>query len=110
MAEQNNIIQKLKKRWGIKSGFQVIIILIVFSCTGFSVLYVEERILQLLNLNQSDTWWVAILIFILITLPVYNVLLLVYGFIFGQFKFFWNFEKRFLGRMDKPFIRKTKKL
>ncbi len=110
MAEQNNIIQKLKKRWGIKSGFQVIIILIVFSCTGFSVLYVEERILQLLNLNQSDTWWVAILIFILITLPVYNVLLLVYGFIFGQFKFFWNFEKRFFGRMVKPFIRKTKKL
>lgn len=107
MTDRNNFIQKLKKRWGINSGFQVIIILIVFSCTGFSVLYVEERILHLFNLNQSDTWWAAILVFILITLPVYNVLLLIYGFIFGQFKFFWNFEKRFFGRILKPFRKKA---
>ncbi|PKP29997.1 MAG: prolipoprotein diacylglyceryl transferase [Bacteroidetes bacterium HGW-Bacteroidetes-17] len=102
-----NFIQKLKKRWGIRSGLQVIIILIVFSCTGFSVLYVEELILKLINLNHSNNWWVAILIFILITLPLYNALLLIYGFIFGQFKFFWNFEKRFFGRMISLFGKKS---
>jgi len=102
-----NFIQKLKKHWGIRSGLQVIIILIVFSCTGFSVLYVEELILELLNLNHSNNWWFAILIFLLITLPLYNALLLIYGFIFGQFRFFWNFEKRFFGRMISLFAKKS---
>ncbi|MBU1013011.1 MAG: prolipoprotein diacylglyceryl transferase [Bacteroidetes bacterium] len=106
MTEPLNFIQKLKKRWGIQSGLQVIIILIVFSCTGFSVLYVEDLILELINLNHSNNWWIAILIFLLITLPLYNALLLIYGFIFGQFKFFWNFEKRFFGRMISLFDKK----
>ncbi len=107
MTNQNNFIQKLKNRWGINTGFQVIIILIVFSCTGFTVLFVEEKILQFLDLNDSNTWWAAILIFILITLPIYNALLLIYGFVFGQFKFFWNFEKRFFGRIIKPFRKRN---
>lgn len=106
MTDKSNIIQKLKSRWGIKTRFQVIIILIVFSCTGFSVLFAEEKILQVLNLNNSDAWWIAILIFILITLPLYNALLLMYGFIFGQFKFFWNFEKRFFARILNLFKKK----
>jgi hypothetical protein len=34
-------------------------------------------------------------------LPVYNVFLLFYGFVFGQFRFFWNFEKRFFSRFSR---------
>jgi len=40
----------------------------------------------------------TILYYILI-LPVYNLFLLFYGFIFGQFNWFWEFEKRFFRRM-----------
>jgi hypothetical protein len=32
-------------------------------------------------------------------LPLYNVVLLIYGALFGQFSFFWAFEKRFFGRL-----------
>ncbi len=42
--------------------------------------------------------WFSVLYYILI-LPVYNVFLLIYGALFGQFKFFWEFEKRFFKRM-----------
>ena len=35
----------------------------------------------------------------ILILPVYNILLLFYGFVFGQFHFFWKFEKRMLSRM-----------
>jgi hypothetical protein len=100
-------IVKLKGRWGITSTFQVIIILVVFACTGFSVLYAEEVIFRLLGIEDSKSWWVALILFILITLPLYNLLLLVYGFIFGQFRFFWNFEKRFFGRIIHIFRKKT---
>jgi hypothetical protein len=39
-----------------------------------------------------------VLYYILI-LPIYNVLLLVYGALLGQFQFFWDFEKRFFRRI-----------
>ena len=40
----------------------------------------------------------TVLYYVLI-LPVYNLFLLVYGALFGQFRFFWEFEKRFFGRL-----------
>jgi len=101
-----SIIQKLKTRWGIHSTWQVVIILIVFACTGFSVLYVERFIYDLLHIPSSNGWFIRVSLFILITLPIYNVLLLFYGFIFGQFRFFWNFEKRFFGRIF-AFLKKS---
>lgn len=107
MAKKHGLIDNLKKRWGVKNAFQVIIILIVFSCTGFSVLYVEDQIYKLLNITGDHGFWMRALLFIIITLPVYNVLLLIYGFIFGQFRFFWNFEKRFFGRIFGLFGRKS---
>jgi hypothetical protein len=97
--EKNSIIQKLKNRWEIHSTWQVVVILIVFACTGFSVLYVEKLIFDFFQIPETNPWYISLLLFIIITLPVYNILLLVYGFIFGQFRFFWNFEKRFFGRI-----------
>jgi len=99
MEKQKNFIERLKQRWGITSSFQVMIILVVFACTGFSVLYAEELIFEWLNIPPDKSWWVGLLLFLFITLPLYNILLLIWGFIFGQFRFFWNFEKRFFGRM-----------
>ena len=90
-------IEKLKNRWHVKSGFQVIIILIVFACTGFTVMFIKPPITRLL-FHEGHPVWFSILYWILI-LPIYNLFLLFYGFVFGQFKFFWEFEKRFFGRI-----------
>jgi hypothetical protein len=40
--------------------------------------------------------------------PIYQVLLVFFGFIFGQFKFFWNFEKKMLSRMGLGFLFNSK--
>ena len=40
----------------------------------------------------------TVLYYVLI-LPFYNVILLVFGALFGQFRFFWAFEKRFFARL-----------
>lgn len=108
-SKQKHWIERLKTRWGITSTFQVFIILVVFACTGFTVLYVEEVIFQLLGIGEEKSWWLALLLFFLITLPLYNLILLVYGFVFGQFRFFRDFEKRFFGRIIKPFGKKSSK-
>jgi uncharacterized protein DUF6787 len=90
-------IEKLRLRWNLNSAWQVAIILTVFACTGFTVFFLKKPILNFLTDGQS-TPFVSILYYIFI-LPVYNVLLLGYGFLFGQFNFFWSFEKRFFSRL-----------
>ena len=90
-------IDKLKDRWKLKSAGQVVIVLIVFACTGFTILFLKKPLLTLLAGEQGNTTLASVLYYIFI-LPLYNVVLLGYGFLFGQFKFFWEFEKRFMER------------
>jgi hypothetical protein len=93
-----NWADRLKKRWNLKSGWQVVIILIVFACTGTTVLLIKRPLFEYWFSGNEKPLWASITYWVLI-LPIYNVLLLVYGLIFGQFSFFWNFEKRFLKRI-----------
>ena len=96
-------IQRLKNRWNLKSAGQVIVVLVVFACTGFTVLFIKKPILNLLGgYGESST---ATVFYYILILPLYNVLLLGYGFIFGQFDFFWDFEKRFMKRIISIFKR-----
>lgn len=100
-------IEKLKLKWKLKSVWHVIIILVVFACTGFTVLFIKRPLLRFLAGSQGDTVLATVLYYLLI-LPVYNVLLLAYGFLFGQFQFFWEFEKRFVKRILSNFKNKHK--
>jgi hypothetical protein len=97
-------ITKLKTRWGLDSVWQVVVVLIVFACTGFTVLFIKEPLLDWIRGDNEQQWWMSVLYFVLI-LPVYNALLLGFGFIFGQFNFFWKYEKKTLERMRKVFKR-----
>lgn len=65
-----------------------------------------RRILKA-NFDWAQTDWFTYSYYWLI-LPIYNLVLLGYGFLFGQFAFFWNFEKRFFGRIVGLFKRKRK--
>lgn len=98
IMEGNSWIDKLKHRWNLKSGWQVIIVLIVFACTGFTIMFLKKPILGLLA-GEHDGSTTATVLYYLLILPLYNVVLLGYGFIFGQFAFFWEFEKRFFRRI-----------
>lgn len=100
--------EKLKSRWNVKNTWQVIVILIVFACTGFTVLLIKKPLFNYWYPDGEQPLWAAIAYWILI-FPVYNIFLLTYGFIFGQFKFFWEFEKRFFNRIGKMFSKSGKR-
>lgn len=95
-------IKRLKQRWNIQNTWQVILILVVFACTGFTVLILKRPILTWFSGTDTPTAAGTILYYIFI-LPLYNVLLLAFGFVFGQFDFFWQFEKRFFSRILSKF-------
>ena len=98
MTQSPKWIEKLKARWKVKSAFQVIIILVVFACTGTTIALIKRPIFAAMFPDGDIPTWIKIMYWVLI-LPIYNVVLLIYGFIFGQFKFFWEFEKRMFRRM-----------
>jgi len=95
-------IQRLQSRWKLKSGIQVLLILIVFACTGFTVLFIKRPLFEYWFPTGNKPNWAGTLYWILI-LPVYNLFLLLYGFVFGQFHFFWEFEKRLFNRIVSIF-------
>lgn len=101
-------IEKLKQRWKLGSAFQVLIVLLVFACTGFTVFFIKKPVLRFIAGTQGEGLMASVLYYLLI-LPLYNGLLLAYGFLFGQFNFFWEFEKRFLNRMFGKTNKNTKK-
>ena len=92
------MFEKLKKRWNIQSNFQVIIILIVFAITGSTTVYLKKIIFDLLEITKETHIGIKIPVYILVIMSVYNLLLLIVGFVFGQFRFFWEFEKKFFSR------------
>ena len=91
-------IESLKSRWKLKNAGQVFLILLVFACTGTTVLIIKRPITDWLYADQESSTVFTVLYWILI-FPVYNVLLLLYGMLFGQFTFFWNYEKRFFSKI-----------
>ena len=94
------MFQYLKEKWNLKSNFQLVIILIVFAITGSSSLYISKPLMEFLSVSTDSmniiSYW--ILRFIIVTL-VYQFVLLVVAFVFGQFNWFWNFEKKMLKKM-----------
>ena len=103
----------LKSKWGIKSNQQLIVIFFVFGITGTSSMMITDPILDFFDINKElfsiysygdIVYWMIRLIIIF---PIYQVLLIVIGFIFNQFDFFWGFEKEFLSKIGfKRFFKK----
>ncbi|MFV5692645.1 DUF6787 family protein [Flavobacterium sp. LT1R49] len=94
----------LKKRWGIETNFQLTIIFIVFAITGSASAWLSKPFCFWLGITKSDLgyWFTPVRLFLIF--PIYQVLLVLIGFIFGQFKFFWAFEKKMLKRMGFRFL------
>ncbi|HIK63055.1 MAG TPA: diacylglyceryl transferase [Flavobacteriales bacterium] len=93
-------MKKLKEKWGITSNFQLIIIFFIFSVTGSLSLWVAKPLLDFIGLDKAAlSPWVFWPIRISIIFPIYQVLIVIIGALFGQFKFFWNFEKKMLYRL-----------
>ena len=93
-------MKKLKDKWNITSNFQLIIILIVFAITGSLSLVVSEPFLEILGIKSSSmSPWLFTPLRLIIVFPVYQLLILAIGFLFGQFNFFWQLEKKMLIKM-----------
>lgn len=105
-------MEKLKKRWGITSNWQIFIILLVFSITGSTSLFITRPLLDFLGLVKENYFhsFGAILFYytvrIILILIVYQILLLSFGWLFGQFNFFWGIVRKMLVRIGFKSLKK----
>tara|TARA_B110000967_G_C18818195_1_gene527252 strand:- start:474 stop:968 length:495 start_codon:yes stop_codon:yes gene_type:complete len=92
-------ISKLESKWVVEQRWELIRIFIVFTITGSSSVIVGRPFIQLIGITQDNLnpllYWI---LFIFISLVFYQILLVLVGWIFGQFQFFWNFEKKMIRR------------
>jgi hypothetical protein len=102
---KTTVLSKLQAKWGLDSLVQVIAVLIVFSLAGSSVVFLRKTFFGFLGFDENTSMWIKTIAYILFVFPAYQVLLLTYGFILGQFSFFWEKEKK----MAKWIINKFKK-
>ena len=102
-------MKRIKEKYGIESNIQLVIILIVFSVTGSIAVMVAKPLLNLVGANaETMSLWIYIPIRIFIIFPTYQLLIVIIGALFGQFQFFWNFEKKMLARLGFKQFKETK--
>ena len=93
------LFKKLEKKWILDYKWEMIRVFMVFAITGSSSLFVGRPIIKFIGITKENLnpilYWV---LFIIIGLVFYQILLVTFGWLFGQFKFFWEFEKKMLKR------------
>ena len=97
-------MQQLRHRWGIQSNIQLTLIIIVFAITGSAAAWLSRAFCFYIDISKEDLghWFTPFRL--LVILPIYQILLVFIGFLFGQFTFFWTFEKKMLRRMGLGFF------
>ena len=94
------MINKLVKKFEANSIEHLVIIFIVFALSGSGSLFISSPILIALSLEQLITYYpLYIFVRIILIIPIYQLLLILVASLFGQFNYFWKFEKRFLQRL-----------
>ena len=98
-------MRKLKERWGITSNFQLVIIFIVFAINGSLSARISYFLMDLIGIDKITTpWYFYYPVLLVLVLPLYPFMLMAFGYLFGQSKFFFPFSKRMLKSIGLGFV------
>ncbi|WP_299390866.1 DUF6787 family protein [uncultured Gelidibacter sp.] len=93
------LFDKFERKWSVDYRWEMIRVFIVFAITGSSSVFIGRPIIALIGITKDNLnivlYWI---LYIIVGIIFYQILLVAYGWLFGQFKFFWEFEKKMLRR------------
>ena len=98
------ILKKLEKRWIVNERWKIVKLFMIFGITGTTSLYVTTPIFNAIGLTKdafSENAFYLILYYVIkffAILPFYKILLLIFGWVFCEYKFFLSFVKKMLDR------------
>ena len=91
--------EKLLKLFKVDNYLRLFIVFIVFGITGSLSVILGKYVLITFftsEIMNNEFYW---LIRILLIFPLYQILLIIVGTLFGEFKYFWAIEKKILVRL-----------
>jgi hypothetical protein len=91
------MFEKLQKHWKV-GATQLFLILCVFAITGTTTAYISRMITTWIGLTSDSPLWQRALLRGSVLLFGYQIIILLVSIPFGQFQFFWNYEKKILKR------------
>ena len=93
------MIKKLINIFKVNSLRQLVIVFLVFSITGSLSVILGEPIIDFFFTDGFGNNFYFWTVRIIIIFPLYQILLIIIGTIFGEFKYFWRIEKKILTRL-----------
>ena len=94
------LLNYLTKKFNAKSKKHLLIIFTIFALSGSGSLFISSPILSAINLESLIKYYpLYVLVRIIIIVPIYQIMLIIIATIFGEFNYFWKFEKKFLQRL-----------
>ena len=94
------MLQKIIDKFHARSFKHLVIILLVFALSGSASLLMSSSILNAINLKELINFYpLYLLVRIIFLIPIYQLVLIIIATLFGEFRYFWNFEKKFFKRL-----------
>ncbi len=91
--------KKIFKIFKVDDFFRLFIIFTVFGITGTLSVFLGKYLFMFFLLDKIENNFLYWTIRILIIFPLYQILLIIVGTVFGEFKYFWSIEKKILKRL-----------
>lgn len=92
------MLKRLQQKWGVSTS-QFILILCVFAITGTTTAWITRAITAWVGFTAETFWLWRFLLRLAMLIFGYQAILLLVAFLFGQFPFFWKYEKKILKRL-----------
>jgi formyltetrahydrofolate-dependent phosphoribosylglycinamide formyltransferase len=92
------MFKRMQEKWGV-SVRQFWIIFIAFGLTGTTTAIITRYITGWLGFDEYTHWGWKVLLRVGMLLFGYQILLLAYGALLGQWAFFWKYEKKLLQKL-----------
>jgi len=89
------MLERLKAKWKV-NGPQLFLILCTFAVTGTLTAWISRSITSWIGFNDDTFWLWKTLVRLSVLIFGYQFIILVVSFFFGQFPFFWNYEKKII--------------
>ncbi len=92
------MFKRLQEKWGVSTR-QFWILFIVFGLTGTTTAILTRYITQWLGIDANTHWSLKLSLRLGMLVFGYQIILLSYGALLGQWAFFWKYEKKLLRKL-----------
>jgi hypothetical protein len=103
-------IKNVMAKWGINSYWDFFIINVVFALSGSSIVFVRKPFFNLVGITETTPFLIKFFTWLLIVFPTYQINLIIFGTLLGQFAFFWEKEKKMFKFFARHFSSKKKSI